>query len=241
MIRLVTPVNVRRTQRWWLLLWLLVSFLFNSQVAANVQTVPKPLALPQSIKRSTIVDQSQWQGIGVELEHLKSHLALEVTLEQLAMALPGLTPIWKEQGLVHAHWTSAQSSYALLLWANDTEDTQGTEGLISSLVFGRFEQKGSNNVSTFVSALEWLPKQSAQLFSFVDQSSGSPITLSSFTVPLMPSLLIPQVKAYGQRNGWLELPPGLTFIRHARRLSFYLMADRGSTTVLVHETTRDTQ
>ena len=241
MICLLTLVNFRRTRHLWLRLWLLLGFLFNSQAVANLQATKKPLVLPQTITRSMIVDQSQWQGISVELEHLKSPATLEVTLEQLAMALPALTPVWSEQGVVHAHWTSADSSYALFLWANDTQGTEGTEGLLSSLVVGQLEKIASNTVSTPLLALEWLPKQSAQLFSFVDQSSGSPITLSSFTVPLMASLLIPQLKAYGQRNGWLKLPDGLAFIRDSKRLSFYVMADRGSTTVFVYETTRDTQ
>ena len=196
----------------------------------------KSVALPQAVTRSVIVDNSEWQGVGVELEHLHSSTTLEVTLEQLAMFLPELTPVWSEHGVAQAHWTNTKASYALFLWATQT---QTTEGLLSGLIFSQPQSLVRNTVSVQFAALDWLPKQAQQLFRLIDDSGTQPIVLSSFTVATTSSQLADHLKAYGQRNGWVRLPDELTFFRKTRRLSFQVMIDQGETTVLVYETSRD--
>ena len=204
-------------------------------VQANVSL--QSIILPQAVTRSVIIDQSAWQGVGVELEYLRSDAKPEATLEQLAMLLPELTPVWSEQEVVRAHWTTAQTSFVLLLWANEH---QGTEGLLSAVALG--QPDGLKNTSAPVSfrALDWLPKQAAQLFNFIDSSSGLPAVISSFTVPMIASQLTDHLKSYGRRNGWLLLHDDLTFIRDAKRLSFLVTGGQGHTTVLVFESSRDT-
>lgn len=201
--------------------------------AVQAKVGVQPIVLPQSVTRSVIVDKSEWQGVGIELEHLRSHTTLETTLEQLAMLLPPLTPIWSEQGVARAHWIAAESSYVLFLWANEMH---GTEGLLSSLALGQSSRFIQKNVPMHSASFAWLPIQAVKLFSFVDKSNGPPRSLTSYTVPIVPSLLIQQLKAYARRNGWLFLSDELTFLRDVKRLSFLIHPDKGNTTVLVHET-----
>ncbi len=196
----------------------------------------KSVALPQAVTRSVIVDNSEWQGVGVEFEHLHSPATLEVTLEQLASFLPELTPVWSEQGVAQAHWISDEASFALFLWATHT---QTTEGLLSGLGLSQPQSLVRNSVPVQFAAMNWLPKQTQQLFRLIDNSGAQPIALSSFTVATTSSQLVDHLKAYGQRNGWVRLPDELTFFRNARRLSFQVMVDQGRTTVLVYETSRD--
>ena len=112
--------------------------------------------------------------------------------------------------------TTAQTSFVLLLWATEP---QGTEGLLSAVTLGQPE--GLENTSAPVSfrALDWLPKQAEQLFSFTDSSIGLPAVISSFTVPVIASQLINHLKSYGQRNGWLHLQVDPTPSRSAKRQS----------------------
>jgi len=208
---------------------------FLSPVQASVSL--KSIALPQAVTRSVIVDNSEWQGVGVELEHLRSSATLEVTLEQLAMFLPELTPVWSEQGVAQAHWTSDEASFVLFLWATHT---QTTEGLLSGLGLSQPQSLVRNTVPVQFAALDWLPKQSQQMFRLIDNSGTQPIALSSFTVATTSSQLADHLKAYGQLNGWVRLPDELTFFRNARRLSFQVMTAQGQTTVLVYETSRET-
>jgi hypothetical protein len=188
------------------------------------------------VTRSVIVDHSEWQGVEVELEHLHSPATLEVTLEQLARFLPELTPVWSEQGVAQAHWTSDEASFALFLWATHT---QTTEGLLSGLGLSQPQSLVRNSVPVQFAAMAWLPKQAQQLFRLIDNSGTQAIALSSFTVTTTSSQLVDHLKAYGQRNGWVRLPDELTFFRDARRLSFQVMTDQGQTTVLVYETSRE--
>ena len=213
-----------------------VSLLSACLAPAQASVLLKSIALPQAVTRSVIVDHSEWQGVDVELEHLHSPATLEVTLEQLARFLPELTPVWTEQGVAQAHWTSDEASYALFLWATQT---QTTEGLLSGLMFGQPQSLVRNTVPMQRAALDWLPKQAQQLFRLIDDSGTQPIVLSSFTVATTSSQLADHLKAYGQRNGWVRLPDELTFFRKTRRLSFQVMIDQGETTVLVYETSRD--
>lgn len=203
-------------------------------VQANVSL--QSIILPQTVTRSVIIDQSAWQGIGVELEYLRSDATPEATLEQFAMLLPELTPVWSEQEVVRAHWTTAQTSFVLLLWATEH---QGTEGLLSAVALGQPERLKNTSAPVSFRALDWLPEQAVQLFSFTDASSGLPAVISSFTVPMIASQLIDHLKSYGQRNGWLPLHENLTFIRDAKRLSFLVTGGQGHTTVLVFESSRD--
>ena len=210
-----------------------------SQVHASVAL--QSIVLPQAMTRSVIVEKSHWQGAGVELEHLLSEATLEATLEQLATLLPALTPVWSEQGVTRAHWSTDQASYALFLWATET---QGTEGLLSGLTLRQPHglvpnTPVANTSSAHVNALAWLPGEAAQLFRFVDNTNGSSIVLTSFSVPLISSRVIDHVSRYGQRHGWLRLSDALTFVRDTKRLSFLLHPAQGSTTVLVYETSRD--
>ena len=205
-----------------------------SPVQANVSL--KSLALPQAVTRSVIIDNSEWQGVSVELEHLSSSATLEATLEQLAMFLPGLTPVWSEQGVAQAHWIDTKASYALFLWATQT---QTTEGLLSGLTLGRPQGVVHKTLPVQFAAIDWVPKQAQQLFRLTDNSGAQAIALSSFTLATTSSQLADHLKAYGQRNGWVRLPDELTFFRDARRLSFQVVTDRGHTTVLVYETSRE--
>jgi len=211
---------------------LLSAYLSPAQASVSLKSV----TLPQAMTRSVIVDNSEWQGVGVELEHLHSPATLEVTLEQLAMFLPELTPVWSEQGVAQAHWTNTKASYALFLWATQT---QTTEGLLLGLMFSHPQSLVRNTVSVPFAALDWLPKQAQQLFRLIDNSGTQPIVLSSFTVATTSSQIADHLKAYGQRNGWVRLLDELTFFRDARRLSFQVMTDQGQTTVLVYETSRE--
>ena len=213
-----------------------VSLLSASLSPAQASVSLKSIALPQAVTRSVIVDNSEWQGVGVELEHLHSSATLEVTLEQLSMFLPELTPVWFEQGVAQAHWTSAEASYALFLWATHT---QTTEGLLSGLAFGQHQSFERNTAPVHFAAIDWLPKQAKQLFRLIDNSGAQAVALSSFTVSTTSSQLADYLKAYGQRNGWVRVPDELTFFRNARRLSFQIMADQGHTTVLVYETSQE--
>jgi hypothetical protein len=214
----------------------LVSLLSASLSPAQASFSLKSVALPQAVTRSVIVDQSKWQGIGVALEHLYSSATLEVTLEQLALFLPELTPVWSEQGVAQAHWTRAETSYALFLWSTQS---QTTEGLLSGLAFGQPQSLARNTEPAQYAAIDWLPKQAQQLFRLIDNSGSQPIALSSFTVVTTSSQLADHLRAYGQRNGWVRLPDELTFFRHEKRLSFQVMADKGQTTVVVYETSRE--
>ena len=203
---------------------------------AQASVCLKSIVLPQAVERSVVINSSQWQAVSVELEYLHSSATLEATLEQLAMFLPELTPVWSEQGVAQAHWTSAKASYALFLWATQS---QTTEGLLSGLSVGQADRLKHNTLPAQFAAADWLPKQTRQLFRFTDQSGGQPVALSSFTVSKTPSQLADHLNAYGQRNGWVRLPDELTFFRDARRLSFQIMVDKGHTTVVVYETSRE--
>jgi hypothetical protein len=240
----------------------LLSLAYVCLAPAQANVSLQSITLPKAVTRSVIVDQSTWQGMGVELEYLRSDATPEATLEQLAMLLPELTPVWSEQEVLRAHWTSAQTSFVLLLWATEH---QGTEGLLSAVALRQPEGPVNTGVPVSFRALDWLPKQAAQLFSFTDSSSGLPAVISSFTVPMIDSQLIAHLKSYGQRNGWLPLqvdptlgpeakrPPedlalvrgakplqqDLTFVRDAKRLSFLVTSGQGHTTVLAFESSRD--
>ena len=124
----------------------------------------------------------------------------------------------------------------MFLWATHT---QTTEGLLSGLGLSQPQSLVRNTVPVQFAALDWLPKQAQQLFRLIDNSGTQPIALSSFTLATTSSQLVDHLKAYGQRNGWVRLPDELTFFRNARRVSFQVMADKGLTTVLVYETSRE--
>ncbi|MEI8399839.1 MAG: hypothetical protein WCG12_03445 [Alcaligenaceae bacterium] len=205
-----------------------------SPVHANLSL--EAIELPQAVVRSVVMNKSEWQGVGVELEQLQSDATLETTLEQLATLLPELTPVWSEQDVVRVHWATAQTSYSLFLWATAT---QGTEGLLSSLALRPPEAFVQNTSTAYVTALDWLPKQATQLYRFVDTSKGPPSVLASYAVPMVSSLLIQHIKTYAQRNGWLALPEELSFFREAQRLSFQVHSEQGNTTVFFYETSRD--
>lgn len=221
------------------------------------------MMLPQAVTRSVMIEKSAWQGMDIELEHLRSDAAPEATLEQLTMLIPELTPVWSEAEVLRAQWITSEVSYSLFLWATER---QGTEGLLSAIKLAQPEvQVNKTSLPASFSALDWLPKQAAPLFRFTDASNGSPAALSSFAVPMLSWQLIDHLKRYGERNGWLHLqgdlqfvqdanrPPTdpahvrdvkllsekLTFIRDAKRLSFLVSINNGSTTVLVFETSRD--
>ena len=219
-----------------LCLFSVMSLLSACLSPAQASVSLKSIALPQAVTRSVVIDNSEWQGVGVELEHLQSSATLEATLEQLAMFLPELTPVWSEQGVAQAHWTNTKASYALFLWATQT---QTTEGLLSGLAFGQPQSFARNTLPVQFGTIDWLPKQAQQLFRLIDNSGAQPIELSSFTVATTSSQLADHLKAYGQRNGWVRWPDELTFFRNARRVSFQVMADKGLTTVLVYETSRE--
>lgn len=221
----------------WVLIGLLswVSVYFSPvQAKASLSS----MMLPQAVTRLVMIEKSAWQGMDIELEHLRSDATPEATLEQLAMLIPELTPVWSEAGVVRAHWITSEVSYSLFLWATER---QGTEGLLSAIKLAKSEgQVKKTSLPASFNALDWLPKQAAPLFRFTDASNGLPAVLSSFAVPMLSWQLIDHLKSYGERNGWLLLKGDLTFIRDARRLSFFVSANDGNTTVLVFEGSRDT-
>jgi hypothetical protein len=239
MIRLllcfVIQPNARQGQGHWFLAGL-TSLLCVCLSPVQAKVSLQSLALPQTVMRSVIIDQSTWQGMGVELEHLHSEATPEVILEQLALLLPELTPVWFEQDVVRAHWTTTNASYALFLWATEN---QATEGLLSVVALGSREGQIKATPPVAARALDWLPQQAAPLFSFTDSASGLPAVLSGFAVPLMSSQVIDHLKRYGQRHGWLRLQDDLTFVRDAKRLSFLVSPAQGNTTVFILETSRD--
>jgi len=253
MISLLLTFAMRQDARYWRLhffvnkqdmrYWLLHLFLVGAAnvlcagfVPVQAKVALKTIVLPQGVARSVVVQNSEWQGAGVELEHLHSHTNLEATLEQLAMLLPDLTPVWFEQDVVRAHWSNDKASYVLFLWATET---QGTEGLLSGLALDQPNDLVQKTLSARFTALDWLPSQAVQLFRLVDRSNGYPISLSSFAVPMVASRLIDRLSTYAQRNGWLRLHDELTFFRDTKRLSFQVNANHGNTTVVVYETTRN--
>lgn len=229
----------RRDARKWLrhmCLMSAVNLLCACWAPAQAKDALKAIVLPQTVARSVMIENSDWQGAGVELEHLRSHTTLEATLEQLAMLLPALTPVWSEQGVARAHWSNDQTSYALFLWATEA---QGTEGLLSSLGLRQADGLVPKTLPAHFMASNWLPSQAVPLFHFVDRSNGHPIALSSFLVPMVASRLIAHLNTYGQRNGWLQLHDELTFLRDAKRLSFRVNPEQGNTMVVVYQTSRD--
>lgn len=255
-------LDARKGLRQWSLVGLLIwAYVYVSPVQAKASL--QSIVLPQAVTRSMIIEKSAWQGQGIELEHLSSDAAPEVLLEQLAMLMPELTPVWSEADVVRAHWTTSEVSYALFLWITER---QGTEGLLSAVALTQPERLVKNtSLPASFKALDWLPKQAAQLYSFTDSSSGLPAVISGFTVPMIASQLIEHLKSYGQRNGWLplrvditfarddkrlpedlafergakHLHEDLTFIRDAERLLFLVTSGQGQTTVLVFESSRD--
>ena len=238
MTGLVIFLSSERLVRPWLRTVCLVtavslSFVLLSTAEASVAL--KAILLPQTVTRSVIVDKSQWQGVAVELERLHSPATLAATLEQLATLLPELTPVWSELGVMQAHWTSAEASYALWLWETQSH---ATEGLLSGLALTQPLGLGHSALPAQFEARDWLPKQAQPLFRLLDQSGAQPIALSSFTVSTTSSQLVDQLKAYGRRKNWVGLPDELTFFRHDKRLSFKVMTDTGQTMVLVYETFR---
>jgi hypothetical protein len=225
--------------RYWLLHLFLVSavnLLCGGLATVQAKAALKAIVLPQTVTRSVIVENSEWQGAGVELEHLHSPTKLEATLEQLAMLLPDLTPVWSEQGVVRAHWSNDKASYVLFLWATEI---QGTEGLLSGLALDQPNDLIQKTLAAHFTALDWLPSQAVQLFRFVDRSNGHPIVLTSLAVPMLASRLIDHLITYAQQNGWLRLHDELTFFRDTKRLSFQVNSNHGNTTVVVYETSRD--
>ncbi len=231
----VLITSLERPVRTWLRTVLLISAvsLLPAWLSAAQATVAlKAVVLPYAVTRSVIIDKSQLQGVDVGLERLHSPATLEATLEQLALLLPELTPVWSEQGVMQAHWTSPEASYALLLWETQTHTT---EGLLSALALTAIHSKLPEQSA----ATEWLPKQTQQLFRWIDKAGPQPIALSSFIVSIPSSQLVNHLTAHGQRNGWVRLADELTFFRSQTRLSFQVMTDKGQTTVLVYETSRD--
>lgn len=239
MIDFVILSGVKRFVRHWLCTLRLVSAVLLSPVwlsTVQASVALKAIPLPQTVTRSVIVHQSNWQGVAVELERLRSPATLATTLEQLAALLPELTPVWSEQGVIRAHWISAETSYALLLWETDSLTT---EGLLSGLALTQPLSMGQSALSARFEVLDWLPGQSQQLFRLHDRSGAQPISLSGFTVLTTSSQLVDHLSAYGRRNNWVRLPGELTFFRNNTRLSFQVTTDRGQTSVLAYETSRD--
>lgn len=236
LLRFIFQSDARQGPRYWFLVGLL-SWVCVYVLPVQAKASLRSIVLPQAVTRSVIIEKSAWQGMGIELEHLSSEATPETTLEQLAMLIPELTPVWSEAGVVRAHWTSSEISYALFLWATEH---QGTEGVLSSITLAQPEGLvKKTSLPTSASPVEWLPKQASPLFSFTDASNGLPTVLSSFAVPLLPWQLIDHLKSYGERNGWLHLQGDLNFMRGDKRLSFLVSADYGNSTVVVFETSRD--
>lgn len=266
MTRLLLCLTLQTDARQGLRLWTFVGLLswacvYVSPVQAKASL--SSMLLPQAVTRSVMIEKSAWQGMDFELEHLSSEAAPEATLEQFAMLIPELTPVWSEAGVVRAHWITSEVSYLLFLWATER---QGTEGLLSAIKLAQPErQTKKTSLPASFNALDWLPKQAAPLFRFTDASNGLPAVLSSFAVPMLYWQLIDHLKSYGERNGWLllkgdlkvirdakrpsedlarvpdvkRLHEDLTFVRDAKRLSFLVSANDGNTTVLIFETSRD--
>ncbi len=239
-MRLLLCFILQPDARQGLRLWPLVGLLSWGCVCVSpvqAKAYLSSMMLPQGVTRSVMIEKSAWQGMDIELEHLSSDAAPEATLEQLAMLIPELTPVWSEAEVVRAHWITSGVSYSLFLWATER---QGTEGLLSAIALVRPPEKiNKTNLPASFNALDWLPKQAALLFSFNDASNGVPAVLSSFAVPIVAWQLIDHLKSYGERNGWLLLKNDLTFIRDAKRMSFLVSPNQGNTTVLIFETSRD--
>ena len=257
----VLITSLERPVRPWLRTVLLISAvsLLPAWLSAAQATVAlKAVVLPYAVTRSVIIDKSQLQGVDVGLERLHSPATLEATLEQLALLLPELTPVWSEQGVMQAHWTSPEASYALLLWETQTHTTEGLlSGLAltqplnvkhstlpeqSAAIHSAFPEQFTaihSKLPEQSAATDWLPKQTQQLFRWIDKAGPQPIALSSFIVSIPSSQLVNHLTAHGQRNGWVRLADELTFFRNQTRLSFQVMTDKGQTTVLVYETSRD--
>ena len=210
---IVRPDAMQGLRRWSLVGLLSLVCVYVSPVQAKASLAS--IMLPQAVTRSVMIEKSAWQGMDIELEHLSSDAAPEATLEQLAMLIPELTPVWSEAEVVRAHWMTSAVSYSLFLWATER---QGTEGLLSAIALAQPEGlvKKTSLPASF-SALDWLPKQAARLFSFTDASNGLPAVLSSFAVPMLSWQLIDHLKSYGARNGWLHLQGDFRVVQDAKR------------------------
>ena len=226
----------RFIRHWWYILLLISALSLTPTWCSSAQaSALKAIVLPQAVTRSVMLDKSQWQGVSVELERLQSPATLEATLEQLAMLLPELTPVWSEHGVMQAHWSSAQNSYVLLLWETQTHST---EGILSGLALAQPLMVGHHTLPVKFTAMDWLPTQTQQLFRLIDTSGAQPVALSSFIVSATSSQLVDHLNAYGRRNGWVRLPDDLSFLRNDTHLSFQVMTETGHATVLVYETAR---
>jgi hypothetical protein len=210
----------------------------DSRGEIGVDSLLKSVILPLSVKRTVLFKEVSWQGVGLELEHLNSPALLMVILEQLASILPGLTPVWSEHGVVKTQWATNQASYSMLLWQTKEGET---EGIFSGLPLNRPELEQERVKDERFSLREWLPASAERLFTFTDRSTDGVIALSSFVIPLMPAQVVEYIKYQGKKYDWIRMENELEFFRQSKRVSFYIKADNGISTVLAYQTLIDTK
>ena len=215
---------------------LLIDVSLVAYAQSLVPYVYKDFSLPASFERTSITKHADWQGVGIELEHLSSQQKINDVIGQFADRLPALTPLWSEQGVLTAGWSTENSSYALYLWA---DGDQKTEGLLSKLTFPNAATLGNTEKEQTKSVLDWLPANATQLFSMRDLSTGSLAFIQAFNVPVSGAIVLEHLKKQAQENRWLDDLSSLSFVRDAKRLSFWVKTIMGQTIVLVYQTDRD--
>ena len=219
-----------------MLLALLVGVSCVIYAQSLVPYVSKDFVLPASFERTSIIKHSDWQGVGIEIEHLSSQQKINDVIGQCADRLPALTPLWSEQGVLTAAWNTESSSYALYLW---TSSEQKTEGLLSKLTFSNSTKMSSTEKEQTKSVLDWLPAGATQLFSMRDLSTGSPVFMHAFNIPVSGATVLEHLKKEAQENRWLDDRNSLSFVRDAKRISFWVKTMMGQTIVLIYQTDRD--
>lgn len=217
-------------------LLLLVSVPFSACAQVFTPYVFQNFSLPPSIERDSIIKQAEWQGVGLELERLYSQQKISEVVGQLADRLPALTPLWSEQGVLTTSWSTETASYALYLWVDGEAKT---EGLLSKLTLPNATKVTGTEKDRTASTLEWLPVNAKQLFAMRDLTAGFSVLVEAFSVSASRATVLEHLKKKMQADLWFEESNSLSFIRDAKRLSFWVQTIMGQTIVLIYQTDRD--
>jgi len=219
-----------------LALYLFTALLSGAQASASSQSTLGGLLLPTSIQRISMMQRASWQGLEIELERLHSLEPLDKVLEQLASALPPMTPLWSEQGMTQATWLDEQRSYILLLWLSEKKET---EGLLSSLGLKPSGSDAANDQALLASVSKWLPHSAVKLFHFLDSTNDSPVLVALFSLNMTPPMLAQHLQAYARQTGWIQQAQSLSFVRGEAHLLFESNVVNGYTTVFIYYTAQD--
>ena len=219
-----------------LALYLSTALFSGAQASASSQSTLGGLLLPTSVQRIPMMQRASWQGLEIEFERLYSLESLDKVLEQLASALPPMTPLWSEEGMAQATWLDEQRSYTLLLWLNEKKET---EGLLSSLALKPSGSDAVHDQTLLASVSRWLPHSAVKLFHFLDSAIDSPALVALFSLSMTPSMLAQHLQTYARQSGWIQQAQSLSFVRGEAHLLFESIVVHGQTTVFIYYTAQE--